>query len=77
MFSNWNLLLKNIVSRTINYCFINGARLFILLRNIYVLCIHSHRHTHTALFRLLSVAKRGQGLGIVHEPAFDVHTATR
>lgn len=34
-------------SRTINYCFINGARLFILLKNIYVLGIHSHRHTDT------------------------------
>lgn len=34
-------------SRTINYCFINGARLFILVKNIYVLGIHSHRHTDT------------------------------
>lgn len=78
MFSNQNLLLKTILSRTMNYCFINGARLFILLRDIYVyVCTFIRSHTHLYLDRLLSVAKGGQGPGIVHEQAFGVHTAAR
>lgn len=36
VFSILNLLLKATVSRTINYYFINGTRISMLLRNIYV-----------------------------------------